>query len=209
MVKASQKRKSLKLALYAPMVFLIAFGQVSFIGGVAEAATATRTGYGTAYCPSGYTATSGNYALPSNYYGSSTRTIYRLKSAGIRYGTQYRATATKTRGYKSGGVWRYSTSAYSPRVAVNCYKRIVVTRTGSGTAYCLSPTRAVSGGYTLPRNYYGSFSSTEYQIRSFGIRYGNQYHAKAVKINGSYSSSYGWRYSTFSYSPSVSVTCVG
>ncbi len=209
-VQIKSTRHLCRLALLPILVScLVSLGLVASPSGTANAATAYSSGYGTAYCPSTYKATSGSYRLPSNYYGTTSRTIYRITSAGIVYGNRYRATATKTVGYKSGSVWRYSTYSYYPRVYVSCYKLIVLSRSGSGVAYCPSGTRASSGSYKLPGNYYGSFSSTEYQIRSYGIRYGTQYYATAVKINGSYSSSYGWRYSTFSYSPSVTVRCVG
>jgi hypothetical protein len=79
------------------------------------------------------------------------------------------------------------------------------TRVTSG--YCPYPWKLTGGGVaSLPRDYFGSYSSTEYQLTG-SFPSGSGWRATATVTHGYYSSSSGWRFSTSSYSPQVYAIC--
>ena len=93
------------------------------------------------------------------------------------------------------------------QAAVNYFDttRIV---TGTGTAYCPSGTRVTGGGtYPLPADYFGSSSSTEYAVTGSYPASTTSWKATGTRVTGSYSSSYGWRFTKWSYSPRVYAVC--
>jgi hypothetical protein len=75
------------------------------------------------------------------------------------------------------------------------------------SGYCSSPWKLTGGGAaSLPSNYFGSSSSTEYALTG-SYPTGSGWRATATVTRGSYSSSSGWRFSTSSYSPRVYAIC--
>jgi hypothetical protein len=83
------------------------------------------------------------------------------------------------------------------------------TVSSTGSVYCPSGTKLTGGGVaTLPRDYYGSNSSDEYQLTG-SYPSSNTWRASATKTHGSFSSTYGWRFTTTNHSPTVYAICVG
>jgi hypothetical protein len=81
--------------------------------------------------------------------------------------------------------------------------------TGSGTAYCPSGWKVTGGGaLPLPSNYFNSSWSDEYQLTGSYPYSLTSWRATATRVHGYYSSSTGWHFSTYSYSPSVRAICV-
>jgi hypothetical protein len=60
----------------------------------------------------------------------------------------------------------------------------------------------------LPANYFGSYSSDEYQLTGSYPSGLNSWRVSATRVHGTYSSSSGWGFSTNSYSPRVQAVCV-
>lgn len=79
---------------------------------------------------------------------------------------------------------------------------------GSGNVSCPSGWKVTGGGSSpLPSNYFGSSSSDEYQLTGSYPTSTTGWKATATRVHGSYSSSSGWRFSTYSYSPTVYAIC--
>jgi hypothetical protein len=90
-------------------------------------------------------------------------------------------------------------------------KYFSTTRTvsGIGSANCPSGTKLTGGGVgTLPADRYSSLSSDEYQLTG-SYPSGASWRTTATKTHGTYSSTYGWRFSTSSYSPKAYAVCAG
>lgn len=58
----------------------------------------------------------------------------------------------------------------------------------------------------LPQNSYSSFSSTEYTLNG-SYPSGSSWQARATVTRGTYSSTSGWRFSSFPYVPTIYVVC--
>lgn len=92
--------------------------------------------------------------------------------------------------------------------AATNYFDVTKTVTGTGTAYCGSGWKVTGGGvYTLPNDYYGSLSSDEYSLTGSYPNSSSSWRATGNKVHGTYSSSYGWRFTKYSYSPRVYAIC--
>lgn len=79
------------------------------------------------------------------------------------------------------------------------------TKTTSGS--CSSPWKLTGGGVaSLPNDYFGSSSSTEYALTG-SYPSGSSWRATATVTRGRYSSSSGWSFSTSSYTPHVYAIC--
>ena len=93
------------------------------------------------------------------------------------------------------------------QAAIN-YFDVTKTVTGYGTAYCGSGWKVTGGGaYQLPSDYYSSYSSTEYSLTGSWPTSSSSCKATGTKVQGSYSSSSGWRFTKYSYSPKVYAVC--
>jgi len=80
---------------------------------------------------------------------------------------------------------------------------------GTGTAYCPYGWKVTGGGaLPLPADYFGSYYSDQYQLTGSYPSSLTSWVAKATKTHGTYSSTSGWRFYTYSYSPSVRAICV-
>jgi hypothetical protein len=64
------------------------------------------------------------------------------------------------------------------------------------------------GAMSLPANNFGSSFSDEYQLTGSYPSSTTVWKATATRVHGYYSSTSGWHFSTFSYSPSVQAICV-
>jgi hypothetical protein len=92
------------------------------------------------------------------------------------------------------------------QAAVNYFDTTRVV-TGSGTAYCPAGWKVTGGGvYPLPNDSYGSYYSYEYKLTG-SYPSGQGWKGDARKTSGTYSSTYGWRFSTANYSAQVYAIC--
>jgi hypothetical protein len=108
-----------------------------------------------------------------------------------------------TAGVAVGGVMAPS----SVQAAINYFDTTKIV-SGTGSASCPYGWKLTGGGtYPLPRNYYGSYSSDEYELTGSYPSSTTQWKATGNKVAGSYSSSNGWRFTTYSYSPRVYAIC--
>lgn len=81
------------------------------------------------------------------------------------------------------------------------------TVTGTGSVTCSSGWKVTGGGAQVPNNYYGSSTSTEYQLRG-SYPTSNGWKADATRVSGRYSSSQGWRFTDSGYSAKVWAICI-
>lgn len=80
---------------------------------------------------------------------------------------------------------------------------------GYGTATCPYGWKVTGGGaLPLPSDTFYSSSSDEYQLTASYPASLTSWVAKATRTHGSYSSSSGWKFYTYTYSPSVRAICV-
>ena len=87
------------------------------------------------------------------------------------------------------------------------YFSTTIIASGTGTVSCPYGSRMTGGGAELTTaDSFGTSSSAEYQIRSSKPT-SNGWSATGNKISGSFSSSSGWRFTTWSYSPRVFAIC--
>ena len=78
--------------------------------------------------------------------------------------------------------------------------------TGSGSASCPYGSRVTGGGADMPRDSASSYSTTDYKLVTSHPTT-NGWSASGSKTTGSFSSSSGWRFSTYSYTPRVYAVC--
>jgi hypothetical protein len=79
---------------------------------------------------------------------------------------------------------------------------------GTGTASCPSGWKVTGGGVaSIHSDYFGSYSSDEYSLTGSYPTSTTQWRATANRVHGTYSSSSGWRFSNWSYSPTVYAIC--
>jgi hypothetical protein len=82
-----------------------------------------------------------------------------------------------------------------------------IARSGFGFAGCAPGSKVTGGGVaTLPRDNFGTSSSTEYALTG-SFPAGSGWSATATVTRGSYSSVSGWRFTTTAYTPRVFVVC--
>ena len=80
---------------------------------------------------------------------------------------------------------------------------------GTGLVSCPSGYKVTGGGpVSLPRDYFSSYSSDEYQLTGSYPSSLTSWGASATKTHGTYSSYSGWKFYTSTYSPSVKAVCV-
>ena len=80
---------------------------------------------------------------------------------------------------------------------------------GYGTATCPYGWKVTGGGaLPLPSDTFYSSSSTQYQLTASYPSSLTSWAAKATRTQGTYSSTSGWKFYTYSYSPSVRAICV-
>ncbi|MGZ4598408.1 MAG: hypothetical protein ACXVYY_06100 [Oryzihumus sp.] len=104
------------------------------------------------------------------------------------------------------GVGLLSPSAVNAAVR---YFSTTTTHYGTGWATCPYGTKVTGGGVgQISSNYYGSSSSDEYALTG-SFPSGNGWRATATHVHGTWYSSSGWRFSSYSYSPPVYVICAG
>src|SRR3954447_6687460 len=95
----------------------------------------------------------------------------------------------------------------SVQAAIN-YFDVTKTVSGTGTASCGYGWKVTGGGVsTLPSDYYGSLSSDEYAVTGSWPSSASAWKATGTRVHGSYSSSSGWRFTKYSYSPRVYAIC--
>jgi len=83
----------------------------------------TRSGYGSASCPSGYRVSGGGFDMPSNYYSNYSSTEYSIKYSKPTYGQGWQAYANVVRGsYSSSRGWSYSSSTQSINTYAVCMR---------------------------------------------------------------------------------------
>lgn len=108
-----------------------------------------------------------------------------------------------TAGVAAGAVMAPS----SVQAAINYFDTTKIVN-GTGSVSCPYGWKLTGGGtYPLPSNYYGSSSSDEYELTGSYPASATQWKGTAHKVHGSYTSSYGWKFSTYSYNPRVYAIC--
>lgn len=91
--------------------------------------------------------------------------------------------------------------------AVN-YFDVTRTVTGTGTANCPGGFKVTGGGFkTVPNPIYGSTSSTEYYVTGSYASSQTGWTTTGKKIDGRYSSSKGWTFTSWNWSPSTTAIC--
>lgn len=78
--------------------------------------------------------------------------------------------------------------------------------TGSGTVSCPYGSRVTGGGADMPRDTAYSYSTTDYKLVTSHPT-SNGWSATGSRITGSFSSTSGWRFSTYSHTPRVYAVC--
>lgn len=80
--------------------------------------------------------------------------------------------------------------------------------TSTAQGQCPYGWKLTGGGVApLPSNYYGSYSTEEYALTGSYPSSTSTWRATATRVHGSYSSSSGWRFYTYSYSPRAYAIC--
>ena len=95
----------------------------------------------------------------------------------------------------------------SVQAAVN-YFDTTKTVYGTGSASCGAGWRVTGGGVeTLPGDRYGTSTSDEYSLTGSYPSSSTAWRGTATRVHGTYTSSSGWRFGTYSYSPRVYAVC--
>jgi hypothetical protein len=95
----------------------------------------------------------------------------------------------------------------SVQAAINYFNETKIVYGSYGSARCPYGWKLTGGGAKLPGDSYYSSRTTEYKLEESYPSSSTTWRATGTKVSGSYSSSYGWRYTDSNYYPRTYAIC--